>query len=63
LLELGYTLRLSCILVDEHTPRGRVKLQLRNILARLQGTPNTILDRKLRGRLRKDPTPTQTTTV
>ena len=44
LLELGYTLRLSRILVDEYTPGGKVKLQLQNILARLQGTQNTMLD-------------------
>jgi hypothetical protein len=44
LLELGYTLRLSYILVDKHIPRRRVKLQLQNILARLQGILNTILD-------------------
>jgi hypothetical protein len=40
--------------VDEYTPRGKVKLRLRNILARLQGTQNTMPDQKLRGRPRKD---------
>jgi hypothetical protein len=57
--ELGYTSRLSRISVDEHTPGGRVELRLRNIPAGSQGTPNTMPDRKPRGRPRKDPTPTQ----
>jgi hypothetical protein len=57
--ELGYTSRSSRISVDEHTPGGRVELRLRNIPAGSQGTPNTMPDRKPRGRPRKDPTPTQ----
>ena len=42
--ELGYTSRSSRILVDEHTPGGRVELRLRNIPAGPQGTPNTMPD-------------------
>jgi hypothetical protein len=42
------------LLVDEYTSRGKVKLRLRNILAGPQGTQNRILDRKLRGRPRKN---------
>jgi hypothetical protein len=42
--ELGYTSRLSRISVDEYTPGGKVKLRLRNIPARLQGTQNTMPD-------------------
>jgi hypothetical protein len=52
--ELGYTSRSSRISVDEYTPGGKVKLQLRNIPARPQGTQNTMLDRKPRGRPRKN---------
>jgi hypothetical protein len=53
--ELRYTLRSSRISVDEYTPRGKVELRLRNILAGPQGTQNMMPDRKLRGRPRKDP--------
>jgi hypothetical protein len=53
--ELGYTSRTSRLSVDEYTPRGQVKLRLRNIPAGPQGTQNTMPDRKPRGRPRKDP--------
>jgi hypothetical protein len=49
--DLGYTIRTSVVCVDEETIGGSVDLKLR-IPSGPQGTPNTLLDRKRRGRPR-----------
>jgi hypothetical protein len=49
--DLGYTIRPSVVCIDEETIGGLVDLKLR-ILSGPQGTPNTLVNRKRRGRPR-----------
>jgi hypothetical protein len=49
--DLGSTIRTSVVCVDEKTIGGLVDLKLR-IPSGSQGTPNTLIDRKQRGRPR-----------
>jgi hypothetical protein len=53
LLEYRYTILRSIIWVNELVKGGTIDLWLR-VKARLRGTPNIVLDRKVKGRLRKD---------
>jgi hypothetical protein len=49
--DLGYTIRTSVVCVDEETIGGSIDLKIR-IPSSPQGTPNTLVDRKRRGRPR-----------
>ena len=52
--DLGYTTRVSRVEIDENTKGGTVDLRIRDTLIGLQGTPNTLDDRRARGRPRQE---------
>lgn len=52
--ERGMTIVSSRVVIKESSPGGSVELRLRNCAAGPQGTPNVALDRRARGRPRKD---------
>ena len=52
--DLGYTRRTSTLYVDEKTKGGTVRLQIRDNPSGTQGASNVFVERKSRGRPRKD---------
>jgi hypothetical protein len=46
LLECGYIIMLSRVLIKESVKDGTIDLRIQNCTAGPQGTPNTALDRK-----------------
>jgi hypothetical protein len=55
--DLGYTTRVSRVEIDETIKGGTVDLRIRDALVGPQGTPNTLNDRRARGRPRQENSP------